>query len=103
MRSVGGGDSGVTSHIKPRRDSNHRERLDPYTGLMLAPAYDAAFDAGFITFEEPGTLVLSPRLAEHVALSLGISPDGRLIRVDPRHLPYLAHHRTDVFKGGTRD
>jgi putative restriction endonuclease len=32
------------SHIKPWRDSNHAERLDPYNGLLLAPGYDAAFD-----------------------------------------------------------
>ena len=31
------------SHIKPWRDSNNIERLDPYNGLLLSPAYDAAF------------------------------------------------------------
>jgi HNH endonuclease len=30
------------SHIKPWRDSNNSERLDPFNGLLLSPSYDAA-------------------------------------------------------------
>ena len=43
-----------TSHIKPWRDSNNVERLDPYNGLLLSPAYDAAFDTGLITSSTTG-------------------------------------------------
>ena len=42
------------SHIKPWRDSNNAERLDPYNGLLLSPGYDAAFDKGLITLRLMG-------------------------------------------------
>src|SRR5262249_6618878 len=47
------------SHIKPWRDSNNSERLDPFNGLLLSPSYDAAFDIGLISFREDGGIIFS--------------------------------------------
>jgi hypothetical protein len=70
------------SHIKPWRDSNNRERLDPYNGLLLSPSYDAAFDAGLIAFADDGAVVLTgqltlsqiDRLGRDIAIIHGGSP-----------------------------
>jgi hypothetical protein len=61
------------SHIKPWRDSDNRERLDVYNGLLLSPAYDAAFDAGLVTFAEDGRMVISSELTPRRVERLGIS------------------------------
>lgn len=84
------------SHIKPWRESNNEERLDPYNGLLLAPNFDAAFDGGFISFNADGSLLMSPKLQQADAASLGIKPDAR-VSFEPRHLPYLEYHRTHIF------
>ncbi len=85
----------VASHIKPWRDSDNTERLDPYNGLLLLPNLDKAFDLGYITFTEKGTLkknefIESPRI-------LGITNNMR-IKVSSKHQDYLAYHRENVFE-----
>ena len=85
------------SHIKPWRDSNHAERLDPYNGLLLAPGYDAAFDAGYISFNDDGRVVLSAALVSDAASLIGIATNVRLRDLSPEHMAYLAYHRSEVF------
>ena len=81
------------SHLKPWRDSSNSERLDPFNGLFLSPALDAAVDACLIAFEDDGAIVISPELSRSDAMLLGITPALRLARVEPRHLPFIRHHR----------
>jgi putative restriction endonuclease len=50
----------IASHCKPWRDSTNEERLDGENGLLLTPSIDHLFDRGFISFENNGTLVISP-------------------------------------------
>jgi putative restriction endonuclease len=85
----------VASHIKPWRDSDKAERLDPYNGLLLLPNLDRAFELGYITFTEKGSLrasefIETPRI-------LGIHKKMR-IKVVKQHLDYLAYHRESVFE-----
>ncbi len=89
----------VASHIKPWRDSNNAERLDPDNGLLLCAHYDRAFDAGLITFDESGVMRLASSLGSEEALRAGLAPDARLRRVTPGMRRYLAHHREEVFRG----
>jgi len=86
------------SHIKPWRDSNNVERLDAFNGLLLSPTYDAAFDKGLISFAANGSIIFSKYLAHSDAKILGLSIDARLSHLDPRHFPYLDHHRASVFE-----
>jgi putative restriction endonuclease len=86
------------SHIKPWRDSNNFERLDAFNGLLLTPNYDAAFDKGLISFNESGDIILSKMLTPSNAQILGLIAAARLSRIDPKHLPYLLHHRSSVFE-----
>lgn len=87
----------VASHIKPWAESALPERLDLFNGLLLAPALDACFDAGYITFDDDGRIMVSSRLTEDDAVALGIHRHMRLRQVDPRHRPFLAYHREHVF------
>jgi putative restriction endonuclease len=85
----------VASHIKPWRDSNNIERLDPHNGLLLLPNLDKAFDLGYITFSEKGSITISdfieaPRI-------LGINKKMK-IKLSNEHQDYMAYHRERVFE-----
>ncbi|ESZ70320.1 hypothetical protein X727_12455 [Mesorhizobium sp. L103C119B0] len=86
------------SHIKPWRDSDNRERLDVFNGFMFAPAYDAVFDLGLITFENDGSIVLSDRLPANQLVAAGISELAALTSLVDQQRAYLAHHRGSVFR-----
>ena len=85
------------SHIKPWRDSNNLERLDERNGLLLSPAYDAAFDAGLISFQADGEIMISRSLTAERLQAAAISKTARLRSLSSAHLPYLVHHREVVF------
>jgi putative restriction endonuclease len=84
------------SHIKPWRDSDNRERLDPYNGL-LSPAYDAAFDTGLMTFDGDGSVIISAELTPSRVERLGMDPVARIDGLHENHKAYLAYHRESVF------
>lgn len=87
------------SHIKPWRVSTNSERLDVHNGLLLLPQYDELFDAGFITFSDQGSILLSKTL-RGVSLSLlGIDKQNRLRHMSEAHKAYLRYHRSYVFAG----
>lgn len=86
------------SHIKPWRASDNRERLDVFNGLLLGPAYDAAFDVGLIGFDDDGSIIISPQFPANQLLAAGISEAARLARTGEAHKAYLAHHRESVLR-----
>ena len=81
------------SHIKPWRNSDNRERLDRFNGLLLAPHLDALFDGGLISFEDSGRIVLSKELSRDDSSLLGVNNDLKLPSIDERHKKYLRFHR----------
>lgn len=88
------------SHIKPwRACENNHERLDGNNGLLLSPHVDLLFDRGYISFEDDGTLLRSPRIDHADFARLGISTD-RDFGVTPfngTQAKYLDFHRSSVF------
>ncbi len=88
----------IASHIKPWKDCDVTEAVDPFNGLLLSPALDAAFDEGWITFDDTGNILISPSLCDSDAHALGISPSLYLKQVDPKHKPYLHYHRKNLFR-----
>lgn len=85
----------VASHIKPWRNSDNRERLDRFNGLLLLPNLDKVFDLGFITFRPHGGIEISRRL-ENERL-LGISKNMH-IQLDEAHQDYMEFHREHVYE-----
>lgn len=60
------------SHIKPWKDSTHRERLDVANGLAACPTHDAAFDVGLLTVDSDLTVRRSVRLSAAMARNDGV-------------------------------
>lgn len=87
------------SHIKPWKDCiTEAERLDVFNGLLLAPHLDAVFDAGYVTWDTEGRIVLSSRLDTNACSALGLSSDMRLRLYADAHRRYMAWHRHEVFE-----
>jgi hypothetical protein len=90
------------SHAKPWADcATDAERLDVFNGFLLSAQLDALFDSGLVTFDDTGTLHASPRLDPFHRVLLGLNEDlpPHLRWISPQHLPYLAWHRANVFRG----
>jgi putative restriction endonuclease len=79
------------SHIKPWREATDAERLDPDNGLPLVASLDALFDAGLISFDATGQILLAEELtpAEHAIHGL----TGRRLSQHP--VPQTAHYLRD--------
>lgn len=101
----------IASHIKPwRLCISVQERLDGMNGLLLTPDADLLFDRGFISFQDDGEILVSPRVDRVDLRRLGFeqlvaervanaeAPD--IWRTDgfasPRRA-YLEYHRSEVF------
>jgi hypothetical protein len=87
------------SHTKPWRDSNNQERLDPYNGLLLSPAYDLAFDKGYITFNDDGRIKVSSKLSAAHLSQLGLDAKAQILGLRNKHELYLKYHREQIFLG----
>ncbi len=89
------------SHIVPwAACRNDAQRLDVHNGLLLSALWDAAFDAGLLSFGDDGTPLLAPGLsvAAVATLTQGVPagiPAGSpvLAGLLPAHLMNLRDHR----------
>ena len=89
------------SHCKPWSKSDNHERLDSNNGLMLSANLDALFDAGLISFDETGKMLVSDVLSTREQDELGLP--ARLLRTPGAKLAgYLNYHRRHVFQGSGR-
>ncbi len=80
----------IASHIKPWREADNKERLDPYNGLLLVPNLDKVFDRQLISFDRGGRILISSHLEDPG--KLGIHKD-MVVKLDDSHQQYLNHHR----------
>ena len=87
------------SHIKPWADcESDADRLDVFNGILLAPHLDAAFDRGFITLADDGTVRVSPDLAGEDRKVLGLHQPLHSPAIVNGHRQYLLWHRERVFR-----
>ena len=68
-------------------------RLYVHNGLLLSALWDAAFDAGLVSFDDTGKPLVSPTLTEAAAEQLNAQSTGQLKLTDT-HRTNLARHRT---------
>jgi hypothetical protein len=83
------------SHIQPWRASNDWERLDGNNGLLLNATLDALFDKAFISFDQDGKIMISPRLSagdENVLTLRGMSLSSKPTKEQNY---YLEAHRKE--------
>lgn len=85
----------IASHIKPWKESNNLEKLDPFNGILLSPLYDKLFDRYLISFDDKGVILLSNKINSEDLTALKISPVDRLNpdKLLDAHRKYLAQHR----------
>jgi hypothetical protein len=86
------------SHIKPWAACDDQERQDPANGLLLAPHVDHLFDEGYLSFEDDGTVLVSPRLERGVLEAWGLDAVHEVVAFPSGQAKYLEYHRTEVFK-----
>ncbi len=86
------------SHIKRWADSNDQERLDPNNGLLLTANLHKLFDAGLISFDASGEMLVSSKLSESEREIFRLV--GRSLSKKPltKTANYLAHHRAKFLK-----
>jgi hypothetical protein len=101
----------IASHIKPwRLCDTAQERLDGMNGLLLTPDADLLFDRGFITFENDGEVLVSPRMDRLDLQRLGFealawerlgfaeaAPAWQTSGLAEGQLGYMDYHRAQVF------
>ena len=101
----------IASHIKPWRScANSFERLDGNNGLMLTPDADYLFDKGYVSFENDGAVLVSPRVDSADLSRLGFGHlaakrtgfsekpiNWNFSSFSRQQDAYLDYHRTEVY------
>lgn len=72
--------------------SSDAERLDVFNGLLLCAHWDAAFDAGLVSFADDGSVLAKADLDPAAVDTLSLSKAPRL-RLEAAHRAQLARHR----------
>ena len=82
------------SHIVPWAEcETDALRLDVHNGLLLSSLWDAAFDAGLISFADDGAVLRSPALTAEAAAALNLDSSASLAPLTAFHHNNLARHR----------
>jgi hypothetical protein len=82
------------SHIVPWAEcESDALRLNVYNGLLLSSLWDAAFDAGLVSFTADGVPLHSSALSESAALALCLATNPVLQGLTPQHEASLKRHR----------
>lgn len=86
------------SHMRPwSHCETDAQRLDVHNGLLLSALWDAAFDAGLVTFARDGKVLPSCDLEAQARTQLDLSALQALVLRD-EHQPYLEYHRHEIWK-----
>jgi hypothetical protein len=82
------------SHIKRWADSNDAQRLDPNNGLLLTANLHKLFDAGLISFDDSGKMLVSSKLSQSEQEIFGVVGKKLSKKPSVETANYLSHHRT---------
>jgi hypothetical protein len=86
------------SHIKPWSESDDKEKISGYNGLLLAPHVDHLFDQGFITFDHDGNLLVSSKLHKEVLPKWSIAEELNVGSFLDQQVDFLDYHASEIFK-----
>lgn len=88
------------SHIVPWASATDEERINPFNGLLLSAAYDAAFDAHLIALTSEGkwenVAGLSPDALEKAGL--GNIAQQSVAGLEDAHYCFIERHRRDAYE-----
>ena len=88
------------SHIKPWAKSDEHEKLDLANGLLLCPNHDKLFDAGLISFEQNGNIMISKEMSDNNRIFMNVHSDMK-INISADNIEYIRYHRENVYKDST--
>lgn len=92
----------IASHIKPWKDSNNQERLDPNNGILLTPTFDKLFDKFLITFNDNGNIIWSSNRLDQDTKNKLIESHPNLTRlsivIDDNNRTYIDYHRAVFYQ-----
>lgn len=88
------------SHIRPwAKCETDEQRLDVFNGLLLAPHLDALFDAGLMTVDDEGAVIVAAELTAEQQQLLGLPAAMTVQNLRGEHKSYLQFHRAVVWRG----
>lgn len=87
----------IASHIKPWKNSDNSERMNPYNSLLLVPTLDKLFDRGYIGFGPDGKIQISQKISEDDCSRIHLTPELRIYSVPEKTKPFLEYHKEYVF------
>lgn len=73
--------------------ANDAQRLDVHNGLLLSALWDAAFDAGLVSFTGEGAVLAGPALSLDARAVLRVEGVPALTGLPPAHRANLRTHR----------
>jgi hypothetical protein len=82
------------SHIQRWADSNDAQRLDPNNGLLLTANLHKLFDAGLISFDDSGKMLVSSKLSQSEQEIFGLVGKKLSKKPSVETANYLSYHRT---------
>jgi hypothetical protein len=83
------------SHIVPWAEcANDAQRLDVHNGLLLSALWDAAFDAGLVSFTDDGRPLASPILGATATAELRLNKVSAIAGLRREHWANLSWHRS---------
>lgn len=91
------------SHIKPWAAANESERICRENGLLLTPSVDLLFDRGWISFQNNGELLVTPKLPDQVIdrIGLDLTPGRKCGSFSPKQTGFLEYHRDCIYEQST--
>jgi hypothetical protein len=88
----------IASHIKPWRDSHDDEKISGNNGLFLSPHVDHLFDAGMISFQDCGELLISECLDQRVLDSWNLPRKLSSSPLNSEQRYFMDYHRKHVLQ-----
>lgn len=86
----------IASHIVSWKESDNKQRLDKYNGLLLSPHIDKLFDRYLISFNNNGTIYVNDDNIKKVLKTWGIDIDKKYIEFSDETKKYLEEHKAKV-------
>jgi len=89
----------IASHVKPWSVAEDDEKIDHNNGIVLTPTYDRLFDQGFISFENDGTIVISPYISPLNLKKMNLVAGKKyVLPPSEKRKEYLEYHRKNIYK-----
>lgn len=87
----------TASHILSWKDSDAKQKVDKFNGLLLCPTHDFLFDNYLISFNDDGTIIISKAIDPILYKDFNIDENTK-INVYEENKKYLRQHRNRFYK-----